>query len=71
MLAVLQIWFIPSILASLSLELVTSRNYLSELGIKNGGTNGNNKSDETNLLPIQDSKGDSSSPTQGEFGPTA
>ena len=35
-----------SFLASLSLELITSRNYLSELGIKNGGTNGNNKSDE-------------------------
>ena len=35
-----------SFLALLSIGLITSRHYLSEHGIKNGGTNGNNKSDE-------------------------
>ena len=37
-----------SFLASLSLGLITSRNYLSKLGIKNGGTNGT-----TNLMSEQ------------------
>ena len=29
-----------------NIGLITSRHYLSEHGIKNGGTNGNNKSDQ-------------------------
>ena len=35
-----------SLLAPLSIGLITSRNYLSEHGIKNGGTRGDNRSDE-------------------------
>ena len=35
-----------SFLELLSVGLITSRHYLSEHGIENGGTNGNNKSDE-------------------------
>ena len=35
-----------SFLEHRSIGLITSRHYFSEHGIKNGGTNGNNKSDE-------------------------
>ena len=35
-----------SFLAPLSVRLIMSRQYLSEHGIKNGGTNGTNKSDK-------------------------
>ena len=35
-----------SFLAPLNVGIITSRHYLSEHGIKNGGTNGNNEFDE-------------------------
>ena len=36
-----------SFLAPLSIELITSRHYLSERGIKNGGTSGDDRSERT------------------------
>ena len=42
-----------SLLAPLSVGLITSRHYLSEQGIKNGGTNGDDRHDEQTISNME------------------